>query len=163
MSLVGRWTGQHRPYFASVARSTGIDALADLLTSLGIEIEAGVWTVEDARLLGASSFGDRVIRAPLEPVDRSPDGAVATAAEASAELARLGIEARSCTWVRSGHLGCDAGRGGDGQGHRGRPQDTTVLPDGLVATGNGELVAAAAQLARAREGVPDTSRWLHSP
>ena len=68
----------------------GTDALADLLTSLGIEIEAGVWTVEDARLLGASSFGGRVIRVLLEPVDRSPDGAVATAAEASAELIRLG-------------------------------------------------------------------------
>jgi uncharacterized protein (DUF849 family) len=27
-------------------------------------------------------------------------------------------------------------------------EDTTVLPDGSVAAGNGELVAAAAQLAR---------------
>ncbi|MGC1565711.1 MAG: 3-keto-5-aminohexanoate cleavage protein, partial [Trebonia sp.] len=27
-------------------------------------------------------------------------------------------------------------------------EDTTVLPDGSVATGNGELVAAAGQLAR---------------
>jgi uncharacterized protein (DUF849 family) len=72
MSLVERWTGQHGPDFASInMNEPGTDALADLLTSLGIEIEAGVWTVEDARLLGASSFGGRVIRVLLEPVDRS--------------------------------------------------------------------------------------------
>ncbi|MGA8466828.1 MAG: 3-keto-5-aminohexanoate cleavage protein, partial [Trebonia sp.] len=150
MSLVERWTGQHRPDFASInVNEPGTDALADLLTSLGIEIEAGVWTVEDARLLAASSFGGRVIRVLLEPVDRSPDGAVATAAEASAELARLGIGAPQlhhgygvATW--------DVMRAAvaKGQDIRVGLEDTTVLPDGSVATGNGELVAAAVQLAR---------------
>jgi uncharacterized protein (DUF849 family) len=105
--------------------------------------------VEDARLLGASSFGGRVIRVLLEPVDRSPDGAVATAAEASAELTRLGIEAPQlhhgyglATW--------DVMRAAvaKGQDIRVGLEDTTVLPDGSVATGNGELVAAALQLAR---------------
>jgi len=150
MSLVERWTGQHRPDFASVnMNEPGTGALADLLTSLGIEIEAGVWTVEDARLLAASSFGGRVIRVLLEPVDRSPDGAVATAAEASAELTRLGIEAPQlhhgyglATWdvIRAAVA--------KGQDIRVGLEDTTVLPDGSVATGNGELVAAAALLAR---------------
>lgn len=155
ISLVGHWTGPDRPDFASInVNEPGTDALADLLTSLDIEIEAGVWTVEDARLLSASTFGDRVIRVLLEPVDRSPAAAVATAAEASAELARLGIEAPQlhhgyglATW--------DVLRAAVAMGHDIRVglEDTTVLPDGSVATGNGDLVAAAARLARdARDG-----------
>jgi uncharacterized protein (DUF849 family) len=36
----------------------------------------------------------------------------------------------------------------NGQDIRVGLEDTTVLPDGSVATGNGELVAAAVQLAR---------------
>jgi len=155
ISLVGHWTGPDRPDFASInVNEPGTDALADLLTSLDIEIEAGVWTVEDARLLGASTFGDRVIRVLLEPVDRSPAAAVATAAEASAELARLGIEAPQvhhgyglATW--------EVLRAAVATGHDIRVglEDTTVLPDGGVATGNGDLVAAAARLARdARDG-----------
>ena len=87
MSLVADWTGPDAPDYASInVNEPGTDALADLLTELGIAIEAGVWTVEDARLLAASTFGDRVLRVLLEPVDRAPDGAVATAAAAAAEL-----------------------------------------------------------------------------
>ena len=150
MSLVARWTGRDRPDFASVnMNEPGSNALADLLTSLKIVIEAGVWTVEDARLLGASTFGHRVTRVLLEPVDRTPAGAVATAAEASAELARLGIKAPQvhhgyglATWdVLRAAVAM-------GQDIRVGLEDTTVLPDGSMAAGNGELVAAAARLAR---------------
>lgn len=151
MSLVGRWAGQDQPDFASInMNEPATDALADLLTSLGIEIEAGVWTVEDARLLGASTFGHRVTRVLLEPVDRSPAAAVETAAEASAELAQLGIEAPQlhhgygmATWdvLRAAvAMGADIRVG---------LEDTTVLPDGSAAAGNGDLVAAAARLAAA--------------
>ncbi len=150
MSLVAQWTGRDRPDFASInMNEPGTGALADLLSSLEIEIEAGVWTVEDARLLGASTFGHRVIRVLLEPVDRIPAGAVATAAEASAELARLGINAPQvhhgyglATWdvLRAAVA--------TGQDIRVGLEDTTVLPDGSVAAGNGDLVAAAARLAR---------------
>jgi uncharacterized protein (DUF849 family) len=105
--------------------------------------------VEDARLLGASSFGGRVIRVLLEPVDRSPEGAVAMAAEASAELSRLGIEAPQvhhgyglATWdVMRAAVAM-------GAGVRVGLEDTTVLPDGSAAAGNGVLVAAAARLVR---------------
>jgi len=151
MSLVEQWTGEDRPDFASInMNEPGTDALAGLLTGLGIEIEAGVWTVEDARLLGASTFGQRVVRVLLEPVDRSPVAAVATAAEASAELTRLGIEAPQvhhgyglATWdVLRAAVAM-------GAGIRVGLEDTTVLPDGSVAAGNGDLVAAAARLAGA--------------
>lgn len=150
MSLVARWAGEDRPDFASInMNEPGIDALADMLTRLEIEIEAGVWTVEDARLLGASMFGHRVLRVLLEPVDRSPAAAVATAAEASAELTRLGIRAPQvhhgyglATWdVLRAAVAM-------GAGIRVGLEDTTVLPDGSVAAGNGDLVAAAAVLAR---------------
>jgi uncharacterized protein (DUF849 family) len=153
MSLVADWMGPHCPDYASINMnepSTG--ELADLLTSMGIGIEAGVWTVEDARLLGASTFGDRILRVLLEPVDRSPAGAVATAAAAAAELARLGIAARQvhhgyglATWdvLRAAvAMGADVRVG---------LEDTTVLPDGRVAAGNGELVAAAVCLVRSIE------------
>jgi uncharacterized protein (DUF849 family) len=113
-----------------------------------------VWTVADARLLGASTFGNRILRVLLEPVDRSPAGAVATAATAAAELARLGIAARQvhhgyglATWdvLRAAvAMGADVRVG---------LEDTTVLPDGLVAAGNGELVAAAVRLVRSVGGL----------
>jgi uncharacterized protein (DUF849 family) len=150
MSLVADWTGRDRPDFASInMNEPGTDALADLLTGLEIEIEAGVWTVEDARLLGASTFGHRVSRVLLEPVDRTPAGAVATAAEASAELTRLGIKAPQvhhgygvATWdVLRAAVAM-------GQDIRVGLEDTTVLPDGSVAAGNGDLVMAAVHLAR---------------
>ena len=151
MSLVADWSGHDRPDFASInMNEQGTDALADLLTGQGIEIEAGVWTVEDARLLGASTFGNRVIRVLLEPVDRSGAGAVATAAEAAAELTRIGVKARQvhhgyglATWdVLRAAVAM-------GQDIRVGLEDTTVLPDGSVAAGNGDLVTAAARLAAA--------------
>ena len=151
MSLVADWSGRDRPDFASInMNEPGTDALAELLTGQGIEIEAGVWTVEDARLLGASTFGLRIIRVLIEPVDRSAAGAVATAAEAAAELARLGVRARQvhhgyglATWdVLRAAVAM-------GQDIRVGLEDTTVLPDGSVAAGNGDLVTAAARLAAA--------------
>jgi uncharacterized protein (DUF849 family) len=150
LGLVERWSGPDRPDYASInVNEPGTDDLADLLTALGIEIEAGVWTAQDARLLAASTFGHRAIRVLIEPVDRVPAMAVATAAQAAAELARNGIAARQvhhgyglATWdVISAAVAM-------GQDVRAGLEDSTVLPDGTVATGNGELVAAAARLVR---------------
>ena len=127
----------------------GTDDLADLLSGLGIQIEAGVWTAADARLLGAAAFRDRILRVLMEPVDRDPAGAVATAAEAASELARLGVSARQvhhgydqATW--------DVMRAAVTMGHDIRIglEDTTVLPDGSVAEGNADLVTAAVRLVR---------------
>jgi uncharacterized protein (DUF849 family) len=150
LDLVTGWAGTGRPDYASInMNEPGIDELADLLTSLGIGIEAGVWTPGDAQVLGASNFRDRILRVLMEPEDREPAGAVATAVAAAAELAALGINARQvrhgydlATWqVLSAAVA-------DGQDIRVGLEDTTVLPDGSVAAGNGDLVAAAAGLAR---------------
>lgn len=148
MSLVADWTGPDRADYASInVDEPGTDALADLLTSLGIEIEAGVSTVEDARLLAASTFGRRSLRVLIEPGDRTPADAVATAAACAAELGSGGITAPQlhhgyglATYdvIRAAaQMGADVRIG---------LEDTTVLPDGSTAAGNGDLVAAAARL-----------------
>ena len=150
LDLVAGWTGPDRPDYASInMNEPGTGELADLLTSLGIGIEAGVWTADDARLLGASGFHDRILWVLLEPPPRVPAEAVATAAEAAAELARAGITARQ---VRHGYdlATWDVLRAAiaDGQDIRVGLEDTRVLPDGSAAAGNGDLVTAAARLAR---------------
>ncbi len=149
LELVAKWNGPDRPDYASInLNEPGTDELADLLTGLGIGIEAGVWAPGDARLLGASGFKDRILWVLMEPVDRTPADAVATAVATAAELTRLGITARQ---VRHGYdlATWDVLRASlaDGQDIRVGLEDTTVLPDGSIATGNGDLVAAAARLA----------------
>lgn len=151
LSLVERWTGPDRPDYASInMNEPGTEDLADLLTSLDIEIEAGVWTTADARLLGAASFRPRILRVLMEPVDRVPAAAVATAADTAAELARAGVSVRQ---VRHGYgLATWAvlrAAVAVGQDIRIGLEDTTVLPDGSAASGNGDLVAAAVRIARA--------------
>jgi uncharacterized protein (DUF849 family) len=150
LALVECWTGANRPDYASInMNEPGIEELADLLTRLGIGIEAGIWTADDARVLGASGFRDRIRWVLMEPEDAAPADAVASAAAAADELTRLGITARQ---VRHGYdlATWDVLRAAiaDGQDIRVGLEDTTVLPDGSVAAGNGDLVAAAARLAR---------------
>ena len=149
LELVSGWTGGDRPDFASVNLSEpGAEPLAEVLAGLGIAVEAGVWTAEDAERLAASSFGRDVIRILIEPRDDSPEAAVATAAQAEGALARHGLQAPRvhhgygiATWqvIRAALL--------TGRDIRVGLEDTVVLPDGATATGNGELVAAAARLA----------------
>lgn len=149
LALVSDWAGGDRPDFASVNLSEpGADPLAAMLAGLGIAVEAGVWTADDAELLAASTFGRDVIRILIEPRDSSPGAAVATAAQAEQTLARHGLRAPRvhhgygiATWhvIRAAlRLGQDIRVG---------LEDTAVLPDGSTATGNAELVAAAAALA----------------
>lgn len=150
LDLVAGWTGPGRPDYASVnMNEPGIEDLADLLTSLGIELEAGVWNADDARVLGAAGFRNRISWVLMEPEDRDPAAAVATAAAAAAELTRLGVTARQ---VRHGYelATWEVLRAAvaDGQDIRIGLEDTAVLPGGAAAAGNADLVAAAAQLAR---------------
>jgi uncharacterized protein (DUF849 family) len=149
LALVSGWSGTDRPDFASVNLSEpGPDALASTLTGAGIAVEAGVWTAADARRLAASQFGPGVIRILVEPRDDTPEDAVATAAAIEATLTEHGLQAPRvhhgygmATWsVIREALGL-------GRDIRVGLEDTTVLPNGSTASGNGELVAAAVQLA----------------
>jgi uncharacterized protein (DUF849 family) len=148
LALVAGWTGADRPDFASInMNEPGTEELADLLTSLGIRIEAGVWTPDDAVLLGQRQFKDRILWVLMEPVSQVPAEALATVEDTVVELVRLGITARQ---VRHGYAQAtwDVLRAAvaEGQDIRVGLEDTTVLPDGSTASGNGDLVAAAVRL-----------------
>jgi uncharacterized protein (DUF849 family) len=149
LALVADWFGNDRPDFASINLSEpGTDALAASLTDRGIAVEAGLWTADDADRLAASAFSRDVIRVLLEPQDDDPDAAVAAAASIEDALDRHDLQGPRvhhgygiATWhvIRVAlRLGRDIRVG---------LEDTTVLPDGSRAAGNGNLVAAAARLA----------------
>jgi len=149
MSLVSRWTGLDIPDFASVNLSEpGADDLAGLLGELGIAVEAGVWSADDAERLAASAFGRHVLRILIEPQDPAPEAAVAAAAAMEAALDRHGLTAPrlhhgygAATWpvLRAAiRLGRDIRVG---------LEDTVVLEDGRPASGNSELVRAVVRLA----------------
>ena len=148
LAQVTRWTGNGKPDFASVNLSEpGADELAGLLGELGVAVEAGVWSVADADQLAASEFGSRVLRILIEPHDGVAEVAVAVAANVEAALDGHGLAAPRlhhgygpATWpvLRAAiRLGRDIRVG---------LEDTTVLADGRVASGNGELVEAAVRL-----------------
>jgi uncharacterized protein (DUF849 family) len=148
MEFVARWTGAGRPDFASVNLSEpGAGELAGLLADLGIAVEAGVWSADDADLLAASAFGRQVLRILVEPDDPTPEGAVALAAGIEAALDRHDLTAPRlhhgeglATWPV---LRAAVARGRD---IRVGLEDTVVLEDGRLASGNRELVQAAARL-----------------
>jgi uncharacterized protein (DUF849 family) len=148
LALVAGWTGDDRPDFASINLSEpGTNALAATLATLGIPVEAGIWTAEDVERLAASDFAGRVIRILIEPHGDSGT-ALATAMAVEQALDRHGIQAprlhnayQMATWhvIKAVlRLGRDIRIG---------LEDTTVLPDGSLTRGNGELVAAAVRLA----------------
>lgn len=150
LSLVAGWTGPDKPDFASInVNEPGIDDLAGLLIdALGIEVEAGVWTVGDVDLLARSTLATRAFQVLMEPTSRTSAEAVAVASAASAQLHARGIT------VPQVHHGYELATwdvirwaAGAGFGIRVGLEDTTVLPDGSAAAGNGDLVTAAMRLA----------------
>ncbi|MFJ2956435.1 3-keto-5-aminohexanoate cleavage protein [Streptomyces sp. NPDC087270] len=148
-ALVRSWSVL--PDHASVNwHEEGAEVVADALLSVGIGVEAGVYSGTDAavRLRGWPGVG-RVVRVLGEVVERDPERAVGVAEELLRELAGLGGLDRVGRGVLLLHgeeggawpvLRVAAGRGLD---VRIGVEDTLVLPDGRVAEGNGALVRAA--------------------
>jgi uncharacterized protein (DUF849 family) len=149
MALVESWSGSDLPDFASVNFSEpGAPELAALLASLGVPVEAGIWSPDDADRLAASGFGGHLLRILIEPRDRTLEGAVALADAIETALDRHGFTAPRlhhgygpATWPV---LRAAIRRGRD---IRIGLEDTVVMEDGSQARGNRELVAAAARLA----------------
>ena len=148
MSLVACWAGPDRPDFASVNLSEpGAGELAALLADLGVAVEAGLASPDDAGRLAASAFARNLLRILVEPEDPTPEGAVGQAAAIEAALDRYGLTAPRlhhgegvATWsvLRAAiRLGRDVRVG---------LEDTVVLEDDHPASGNRELVQAAARL-----------------
>jgi uncharacterized protein (DUF849 family) len=124
--------------------------LCELLVARGIGIEAGLLSLADAQAFAASGLAPRCVRALVEPLDAEPADAVAHAEAMEAALAQDGVRLEQvhhgdgiASWAVNQRAVAR------GHGIRTGLEDTPVLPDGRTATGNGELVAAAAALLRA--------------
>ncbi len=148
LALVHAWDEQ--PDFASVNLSEdGAVELARLLIDRGVGVEAGLWAADDARALLAAGLEDACLRLLIEPRDRDPRAALATAAaiEAVLDAARVGAPrllhgGGPAAWP----LAREALR--RGLQTRIGFEDTLERPDGRPATENADLVRAAVDIAR---------------
>jgi uncharacterized protein (DUF849 family) len=146
LALVDGWTELPDLVTANQGED-GILELCELLLSRGVGIEAGLLSLEDARALVASGIASRCTRAMVEPLDPEPHDAVAHAEAIERALAEGGVGLEQ---VHHGYgfASWAVNRRAVTRGHGIRTglEDTAVLPDGREASGNGELVAAAALL-----------------
>jgi uncharacterized protein (DUF849 family) len=133
------------PDYASVNLfEPGSAELCELLARRGVSIEAGVWTLDDARLLLERRLDP--LRVLVEPSDGGAEDPVAAAAEIDELLVEGGLTAPQLHHGAS----ADAWAVLDAALARGRDvriglEDTTVMPDGSTARDNAELVAEAAR------------------
>lgn len=144
--LVAAWT--ELPELVSANQGeVGIVELSRLLIERGVGIEAGLLSVHDARAFVTSGLAPRCVRALVEPLDADPDTAVAHAEEIERVLIDAGVTLPQIHHG-DGIASWAVNRRAVARGHGIRTglEDTPVLPDGRTATGNGELVAAAAML-----------------
>ncbi|HEX7104124.1 MAG TPA: 3-keto-5-aminohexanoate cleavage protein [Nitrolancea sp.] len=146
LALIREW---REPDYTSVNLSEeGALEVMETLLEIGVGIEAGVWTVEDAELLGESGLGNRVTRILVEPgelqVGESSDDALALVEQIHQTLDRFGITVPRLqhadgrvTWpvlADSVRRGIDTRVG---------LEDTVLEPNGERTTGNAALILAA--------------------
>lgn len=144
VELVRKWT--ERPDVASVNwGEEGAAALVSALVERDVAIEAGIWTVEDARGFVESGLARFCARALVEPVADRSAAALATAEEIVALLRPLDMPLSvhghdRTTWSVLRWAAAH------GHGIRVGLEDTLTLEGGRAARDNAELVAAAARL-----------------
>ncbi|MEV6521533.1 3-keto-5-aminohexanoate cleavage protein [Longispora sp. NPDC051575] len=148
LDAVAGWSrlpASRRPDFASVNLSEpGFGPLALTLWSLGVAVEAGVWSTADADALAGSGLAGRCLRVLVEIIGTPRDAAPAAA---TAVLDRL--EALDCPGPRLLHGEDEATwplvalAGQLGLATRIGLEDTTTDPDGAPVAGNAELVRLA--------------------
>jgi uncharacterized protein (DUF849 family) len=125
----------------------GIVELSELLISRGIELEAGLLSIDDARKFITSPIRNKCRRVLIEPLDTDPDKALANAAKMEEIVFDAGIMLKQ---VHHGYdFACWAiNRRALERGHGIRTglEDVAVLPDGLPAENNVQLVQAAVSM-----------------
>jgi uncharacterized protein (DUF849 family) len=142
-ACVAAW--EELPDYVSVNLfESGSAELCALLERRGVGIEAGLWRLEDARLL--LERGLTPLRVLVETSDGGAEDPVAAAAEIDELLVSGGLDAPQ---LHHG-AGADAWAVLDAALARGRDvriglEDTTLMPDGSTARDNAELVAEAAR------------------
>jgi uncharacterized protein (DUF849 family) len=149
--LISQWTTL--PDFASVNfNEDGASALAELLLSRDIPIEAGLSDLAGTKAFLTSGLANRCLRLLIEPMQPTLNEALKTldgiqgllqGAEVKLPIVLHGLN--NTAWQMIGEA---AARGYD---TRVGFEDILTLPDGAPAAGNGELVAEAARrVARTR-------------
>jgi uncharacterized protein (DUF849 family) len=147
-AMVAGWAGlpaAARPDFASVnLAEAGVADLAGLLRSIGVGVEAGVWSPADADTLAAAGAPDSWLRILVEVVDAPAAGALDAADGILRRLDDLGATAprllhgeNAACWpliAHAGRLGLPTRIG---------LEDTTTGPTGEPASDNAELVQLA--------------------
>lgn len=137
-AAIARW--REVPDFVSVnVREAGWAGIARAALHAGVGIEAGLSTREEALELSSSAFVHRVMRALVEA-----DGG----AEEARAIAELIPDDVAQLWHGFGPQTWEVIAAGSASGHDVRVglEDVLVMPDGRVAAGNAELVAAAVAL-----------------
>ncbi len=145
-ALIAAWTELPNLVTANQGED-GIRGLCELLVARGIGIEAGLLSLADAHAFVGSGIAPCCARAMVEPLDPDPEDAVAHAQAIEQALAegRVGLEQVHhgdgiASWAVNRRAAARE------HGIRTGLEDTPVLPDGRTASGNGELIAAAALL-----------------
>jgi uncharacterized protein (DUF849 family) len=125
----------------------GIVELCKLLIGRGVGLEAGLLSLSDAEAFVEHGIAPSCVRALIEPLDAVPDEAVAHAEAMERALTDAGIRLDQ-VHHGNGIASWAVNRRAVERGHGIRTglEDTPVLPDGRMASGNAELVAAAAAL-----------------
>jgi uncharacterized protein (DUF849 family) len=151
LALIERWTVL--PDFASVNFSEdGTDELCSLLLAKGLQVEAGLSSVADARAFVDSNFVDRCLRVLVE-VEPGASDPIRTAGVIGRVLEGSGIHLPR---VQHGHDSAAWPLLEDALLHgydvRIGLEDTLLMPDGSYAQRNAELVTAAARIAAQAPG-----------
>ncbi len=145
LDLIRRWTGTNLPDYASVNLNE-VDApeTMEILLSLGIGIEAGIWTAQDAARLADLPFKHQCLRILLEMTSDDPAEATREYHAARAILSDADIMTPILLHGEGGSVWpMVALARADGHATRIGFEDTLTLPDGGPATSNAEIVAAA--------------------
>jgi uncharacterized protein (DUF849 family) len=145
-ALVAAWTDLPDLVTANQGEA-GIVELCELLWRRGIGVEAGLLALGDATAFLTAGIAGRWVRVLIEPLDADPGDAVAHAAAMEQVLAQGGVRIEQ-VHHGDGIASWAVNRRAVARGHGVRTglEDTPVLPDGRLASGNGELVTVAARL-----------------
>jgi len=151
-AIVGEWTVL--PDFTSVNfNEEGAVALAELLISRGVGIEAGLFDAAAARACVDGGLATRCLRLMLEPRGATVQDRLRNVAEMEAVL-----DASGTRIPRLLHGSADAAwplideAARRGYQTRAGLEDTLVLPDGTTARDNAQIVAEAARRIAAARG-----------
>jgi uncharacterized protein (DUF849 family) len=143
--MVSRW--KVLPDFASVNfKEEGAQALAELLLSRGVPVEAGISDVSGTQIFLKSGLAPRCLRLLVEPFDRSKEAALKTLTEIETALNAANVKL-PFFFHGLNHTAWDLIDLAAARGYSTRVgfEDVLTLPDGSIAPSNAALVSEAAR------------------